>query len=99
MYGSAEGNLIREALINKLSKKRRVGRLRQWWMDRAKDDLKLLRGGTNIEDVEDRERTKKKLFSTSRCTVIQRGTWKLKHSTTVYLIYFIFVFLYFWTYL
>jgi hypothetical protein len=32
-----------------------VGRPRQRWLDRVKDDLKTLRNGANIEDAEDRE--------------------------------------------
>ncbi|XP_050443868.1 uncharacterized protein LOC126847604 [Adelges cooleyi] len=51
----AEGGLIRQVLINKPNKKRPVGRPRQRWLDRVKDDLKRLRNGAGIEDAEHRE--------------------------------------------
>ncbi|XP_025425893.1 uncharacterized protein LOC112694589 [Sipha flava] len=37
----AEGKLIRQVLINKPNKKRPVGRPRQRWLDRVKDDLEI----------------------------------------------------------
>lgn len=40
---SAEDGLIRHLLINKPNKKRLVGRPRQWWFDRVKDNLKKVR--------------------------------------------------------
>lgn len=49
----AKGSLIRQALINKPNKKRPVGRPRQRWMGRVKDDLKSLSNETSIEDAED----------------------------------------------
>ncbi|KAF0752457.1 putative transposon-derived protein F52C9.6, partial [Aphis craccivora] len=42
-------------LINKPNKKRPVGRPRQRWLDRVKDDLKSLSNGASILDAEDRE--------------------------------------------
>ncbi|XP_025412526.1 uncharacterized protein LOC112684995 [Sipha flava] len=50
-----EGKLIRQVLINKPNKKRLVGRPRQRWLDRVKDDLKRLSNGASIEDAEDQE--------------------------------------------
>jgi len=52
MYGV--GRLIRQALIDKPNKKRPVGKQRQRWMDRVKDELKILRNGASIDDAEDR---------------------------------------------
>ncbi|KAL4154352.1 hypothetical protein QTP88_000231 [Uroleucon formosanum] len=51
----AEGKLIKQVLINKPNKKRPVGRPRQRWLDRVKDDLKRLSNGASIVDAEDRE--------------------------------------------
>jgi hypothetical protein len=51
----AEGRLIRQARINKPNKKQPVGRPRQRWMDRVRDDLKRLRIGASIEDTEKQE--------------------------------------------
>jgi len=50
-----EGRLIRQVLVNKPNKKRPVGRPRQRWLDRVKDNLKTLRNEGSIEDAEDRE--------------------------------------------
>lgn len=51
-----EGSFIRQALIKKPNKKRPVGKPRQYWMDRVRNDLKRLRNGSSIaEDGENRE--------------------------------------------
>ncbi|KAF0728937.1 putative transposon-derived protein F52C9.6, partial [Aphis craccivora] len=51
----AEGKLIKQVLINKPNKKQPVGRPRQRWLDRVKDDLKSLSNGASVVDAEDRE--------------------------------------------
>ncbi|KAE9523132.1 hypothetical protein AGLY_016473 [Aphis glycines] len=62
----AEGRLIRQVLDNKPNKKLPVGRPRQRWLDRVKDDLKTLRNGASIEDAKDREGWRAMVEATKR---------------------------------